>query len=311
MKQPAFEWYYIDAHCQGGYDIVFTLHTLPFMSVFDIVIWDLFVYKENRPYLHRFSTHPQNRLQRQNNPLLLQSDGQNYLRHEKNGIRLFFKEKDIELWLRLKQSKPIYYSTEKNLLPHSETNTYFNWTVFTPLSEAEGQLHEGSHTVSLQGIGYHDYNAGNIFLKKELKRWQWNKLYFGNRLLIIGNIEDREGNTKLISAISADGSLRWATHIKIEKKQSEIRYDIDDETFVFKEIKSYGIDDIRFFTCAPERKDRWSAKMRELIAYYSIINPLLKPIRAITTNVRYKRFRSEGILNGRTNCQIFYEEMYF
>ncbi len=311
MNPPSFEWYYIDAHCQDGYDIVFTLHTIPFMSVFEIAIWDLFVYKDNRLYMHHFFSHPRNRLQRQNKPLSMRFDDHNYLRHEDNNILLSFKEKDIELSLQLCQNSPISYSPLTNLLPEPAENTYFNWLIFTPLCKVEGQMRKDNEFIQLRGLGYHDYNVGNFFLKRELKQWQWIKLYFDDRLLIVGNIENRNGKSKLLSAIAADDVLHWATNTKIEKHQGATRYIIDNNEYVYKESKTYKIDDIRFLVCAPERKHSWPVKLRELSAYFSLINPLLKPLKSITTNVRYKRFRGEGNLNERTNCQTFHEEMYF
>ena len=311
MNQPSFEWYYIDTHCHNGYDIVFTLHTIPFMSVFEIAIWDLFVYKDNRPYLHRFFTWPRNRMQRQNAPLLLQADKYNYLQHDRDSILLSFKEKDIELKLKLIQDRPVSYSAEKNLLPDPAANAYFEWVVFSPLCTVEGRFRKGNEVTPLHGLGYHDYNTGNVFLKSELKQWKWNKLYFEDRLLIVGNIEDRSGKSKIVSALAADGTLQWPTNTAIEKHQNTIRYFIDDNEFVYEETKIYKLDDIRFFTCPAERKHQWLPKLRELMAYFSITNPLLKPLKYVTTNVRYKRFRSEGILNGQIKCQTFYEEMYF
>ncbi len=309
MYQPSFEWFYIDVHSENGYDLVFTMHTKPFSSVFDITIWDLFVYKDNRLYLHHFFTRPQNQLGRQDQPVMLHTDEHNFLQHNQSGAQLSLSDKEIELDLQLEYAPSP--QNEYELLTDPGPERSFRWILYAPYCRARGLLRKANEEIDFTGTAYHDYNSGNIVLKKELKRWYWKKFYFNERLLIYGDIVDRQGKVRRI-LIEADEKRRKVMNtVEEEKTDRALILKTPEKNWCYQTDKVIQIDDIRFYTTPQQNRGNIFSKMREIAAFVSISRHWLRPLQYIFTNARYKRYRTEGVMNDRYTCSTFHEEMYF
>ena len=75
-----FEWYYFDLHTHNGYDVVCTVHPKPFNSIFNISIFDVFVYKNNKVLFHHFFVKSADQKQNEEAPFVLKYDDNNYIK---------------------------------------------------------------------------------------------------------------------------------------------------------------------------------------------------------------------------------------
>ena len=116
-----FEWYYFDLHTEDGFDLIFTLHSRPFMSVFAVSIFDFFIYKDNELQEHRFFTLPSKNVQHSKDGSEIYYNENNYLSNDGLNIKVRAQSKDISLKLDfinlIKDTDPLI----KNLLPEPIT----------------------------------------------------------------------------------------------------------------------------------------------------------------------------------------------
>lgn len=311
MNDKTFEWYYFDIHTPDGYDIVFTLHTKPFSSVFDVTIWDIFVYKENRLNFHHFLVTPQSDLKFIEEPFLIRGAEHTFLRKAKDFIEISVRDDKINLSLQLKNKLPASESLEVELLPEADHNAYFKWVVFAPLCESRGKLIWNGAEINLEGTAYHDYNAGNINLRKRLKSWFWGKYYWERELIVFGEVLTRKGQKKNImlhiapNGMTMDGAPQKIIQkdcIYLKGMQKDFRFTLQDQE---------KLDDIRFYISTYPKILSPLAKIRETLAFLSLQKPAFSIISKILTNVRYYRHRSTGLLNGHHKTHSFTEKMLF
>jgi hypothetical protein len=311
MNDLKFEWYYFDIHTDDGYDVIFTLHTKPFNSVFDISIFDVFIYKDNQPLIHHFFIRPQNELSISQNPFCLIVDGDNYIRKSNNLIEVAVKDEKINLSLKFNNLLPEQKPVEMELYPDQEKGKYFKWIVYAPLCDAEGELTWDNNNIKIQGRGYHDYNAGNINLKKRLSGWHWSKFFYGENLLIFGEIVPRKNKTKRVLVhVTPEGCRKDDSPVKIEDgKNLQIKSPVVNFQFSNKEI--FNIDAIRFYISQLPAILLPLTKLWEITAHISTKNKFLSILKNILTNVKYIRYRKTGIADQKDLINSFHEEIHF
>ena len=302
-----FEWYYFDIHTKAGYDVVFTLHTKPFMSCFDISIFDFFIYKDKQRLAHHFYTRPQKQQVTNTNGFTVRYDQQNYLKHN-DIIQLEFKDEQVEFKLKLNPLVSMDKPVEMNLLPGDNDQEYFKWIVYAPMCEASGKLTFNEFNIQLDGLAYHDYNCGNINFKQKLKGWYWGKFYQEDRLSVIGQIEDRDGNKKNVYLKAENKELHWSQDVKILREENRISC----EDSVFDENEKWMLDNINLFVSATGgRVSVFMCKIREVVIFFSSRWRFFPYIEKILTNASYSLFRVEATSDTSDPVVSFYEDIKF
>lgn len=306
--QKAFEWYYFDIHTESGYDVIFTLHVKPFMSNFNISIFDFFVYQNNRQLYHYFFNHPQYEARVGSDHSRIYFDDRNIILSENNKILVRIEDKQISLQLELNILNKLARPIELNLLPVATDDRYFKWIVFAPLANATGQLQYKNEAIDLKGTAYHDYNTGNINLKKSLKRWYWGKFYQDDSIRVLGRITDRKGNQTQVSLYADSNKVDWQSEAVFEKLESGIKA----KDFTFTETHKWKIDDIRFFVNSPKGSlGLLAARFWEAALFFLSTRTATKFLYRLFTNVRYYRYRVEGQDRKARPVISFYEEIDF
>ncbi len=304
----SFEWYYFDIHTDSGYDVVFTLHVKPFMSRFDISIFDFFVYKDKQRLIHHFYSRPQQELLRGQDGYILRYDDRNYLKKTDDTFWLAFKDEKLEFNLQLDSLLPTAAPLNVNLLPDSENADLFKWTLFAPVCKGFGLLRFKGNEILLDGRGYHDYNGGSINLKQTLKGWYWGKFFEAGKLTILGQITDRNGKQKNIKLTADTNGLQQEQNIKIERASGVTTAG----DFKFTESIRWMLDDIRFFVSRNNSGGKQIfSKMMEILLYFLSRIPGLNFLHKMLSNTRYRRFRVEGTLPDGKALVSFFEEIEF
>ena len=306
MSNP-FEWYYFDVHTDSGHDVVFTLHVKPFMSRFEISIFDFFVYKDNKRLIHYFFSRPQQELQRGQNNNILKYDDRNFLKKTDDMFWLSFTDETIAFDLRLESLLSTDNPPQVNLLPEDRGNEYFKWIVYAPVCRASGALSFKEEEISLDGRGYHDYNGGSINLKKTLKGWYWGKFFEAERLTILGQITDRNEKQKNIMLTAGTNGIQQEPNIRIERASGVTTAG----DFKCTESAKWMLDDIRFFVSRGSGSKQIFSKIMELLLYFLSSIPGLNFLHRLLSNTRYRRFRVEGKRENGEPLLSFFEEIEF
>ena len=310
MKK-SFQWYYFDLHSEDGYDFVFTLHSRPFMTQFAVSIFDFFIYKDNRLLKHRFFSKPESSLQRNHNKYEVYFDEQNYILYDKRTIRVRAKNAHISLDLTLSNIAAGSEIPERNLLTGDSPSDFFVWKLIAPLCRARAAVNMDGQEFSLQGRGYHDYNAGNIILNRELRSWRWSKFYFPQKLVIIGEVVPREGKAGRILVVATQQGTQWSEDFRLSENRQRIKLQSRIVDFDFLRERFSQLDDIRFLLLNPPGIFAIPAKMFEMAIAIMLQFKFLNPLTKMLTNVRYVRQRLSGQNSAGKQVSVFQEEIFF
>ncbi len=306
-----FEWYYFDVHDDQGYDMVFTLHTRPFMSVFEISIFDIFIYRDNKPLHHYFFVRPFNEMKYSDNPFLIEYDEKNYIKKINDEIEVRFADPKIDLHFKFQNLLPKQEAIRVALHPPGDAEKYFIWILFAPRCTATGKITCRNETLEVTGRGYHDYNSGNINLKKKLSYWHWAKFFNGDFLQIFGHVILKSGFQRMIFVRADNKSIRLDENPQRDKSGSILKIESRIGSLKFKAHKTHPIDDLRFYVSVFPKPLLILAKIREIAASLALVYRPLRFFKGILTNGRYLRKRILGEVNGKQEIESFHEEMFF
>ncbi len=302
-------WHYFDVHTADGYDIVFTLHNRPFMSLFNVAIFDFFIYHNHRRILHYFFTLPQTREFTQAEPFLLRFDDHNYIKELNGGMEISAHNERINLQLRLENCLPPAEYIHLRL-PLGEKD-YFAWQLLAPQSASSGRLSWDNHELSLLGQGYHDRNYGTVHLKSALSGWRWAKFFLPDEMLIVGEMYFRKAPERFVLVRCTKQSCRWTQQATVERNRERLRIHSDLGDFSLQQRSKQRIDHTDFMIPAWPALLQPAEKLRELLAFFTINYKLLQPFKGIFTNGCYERYKSVYFDNHKQEVQAFQERIFF
>ena len=307
-QRVAFEWYYFDVHGQQDTDFVLTIHTRPFTSLFEVCIVDLFVYRNGRKWLHEFLVLPRNRLEKTERPLRIYFDEQNWLYQDGSQIRGEFGKPGIRLSFQfhspLLQRRPVHLP----LLPVATDAQQFDWVVFAPWGTATATIHWNGQVLTVEGAGYHDYNAGTVNFKRSIRHWFWAKFYMPHQLLIFGEIIDRHNRKRTVALLIEKERIRVDEHPEKSVENGVWRLDTTFGEFLFRPLKSHCVDAVSFYLPTVSPKLAGWGKFREVLQFY-VTKWRLTFLQPLLANAKYLRFRTVWEHHGR-RIQSFHEEMW-
>lgn len=309
MKKYFFEWYYFDIHSDNGYDIVFTLHSKPFMSQFKVAIFDYFIYKDNKVLLHHYSSLPQTEIEfdpRLGNILVR---GKTMLSREGDTIRLITGDATISLDL-LFESQIAHFSPVDVYFPLPEGHS-FSWHILSPLNKVTGKVNWNGRQLDLSGIGYHDANSGDINPRQVLRGWTWAKYFVDDILYIYGEVEARQFPLKRVFVKADSSGCVWDENPGYQEDAALQRIGSSLADLNFTVQKEQLIDDLYFYVALLPRSLSYIGKAREIAAHLSLTTAILKPFKRWLTNCRYQRLRQIGVTGGGNKATSFREIMFF
>ncbi|OLS13315.1 MAG: hypothetical protein RBG13Loki_3098 [Promethearchaeota archaeon CR_4] len=182
-KRGMYEWWYFDAHFEGGYTIV------------------AFFYAAN--------PNPGNAGKAGVELTLLRPDGQKtqkFIRYSLNDFRASKEKADVKIGHNTltsdysTSSLPVYkiHLEEAGLafdliysvsvhgwkpgsgFSHFADRGYFAWVVPIPRADVSGTIRDGDKTLSVSGVGYHDHNWLNFPFQMLIEYWMWGRVYSKN-----------------------------------------------------------------------------------------------------------------------------------
>ncbi|MGY5880189.1 MAG: lipocalin-like domain-containing protein [Candidatus Thorarchaeota archaeon] len=179
-----FEWWYFDAHLEGGYTLVAFFYAAipnPGLDQGKIAVELTLlrpdgrktqkIVKYKKPDFYASREKPDVKI------------GENYMKVEftDDGLpiyEIFLEDEDLMFNLTYKAQvkgwKPgTGYSHFANL-------GHFAWVVPFPRASVKGTIRDGDNTMEVTGVGYHDHNWLNFSFQSIIEYWMWGRVYSEN-----------------------------------------------------------------------------------------------------------------------------------
>ncbi|MHA2026043.1 MAG: lipocalin-like domain-containing protein [Candidatus Thorarchaeota archaeon] len=183
-KKNQFEWWYFDAHLEGGYTLVAFFYAAipnPGLDQGKIAVELTLlrpdgrktqkIIKYKKPDFYASREKPDVKI------------GENYMKVEfhDDGLptyEIFLEDEDLMFHLTYKaQVKGWKPGTGYS---HFADLGHFAWVVPFPRASVEGTVRDGDKTMSVNGVGYHDHNWLNFSFQSIIDYWMWGRVYSEN-----------------------------------------------------------------------------------------------------------------------------------
>ena len=286
-----------------------TIHPKPFNSIFDISIFDVFLYKDNAPLLHHYFVKNRNQIQRNKGDFVFIYDQENYIKKTGDQIELAIKDDFIDVHLFLKDILGEKHPKVNELIDKRNDESQFNWIVFAPYCEGKASIVWKDYKYDLKGNGYHDYNSGAANLKQIICKWYWGKYYFNDELLIYGEILAKNGKTRRIALWVNREGYAIDDNPELMENNQEFKFKVATKEIIFKMQPKKTIDSVVFYMSRLSGVTTF-VKISEALYYFSSRYSLTL-FTKLLGNTRYIRSRTIGKTLDNKTVSCFYEEMFF
>lgn len=179
-----FEWWYFDAHLEGGYTLVaffYAAYPNPGLDQGKIAveltllrpdgtkIQKVIKYKKSQFFASRETPH----VTIGNNTMKAEFPDDNLPIYE-----IYLEDEDLMFQLTYKaQVKGWKPGTGYS---HFADLGHFAWVVPFPRASVMGNIRDGTKMMSVSGVGYHDHNWLNFSFQSIIEYWMWGRVYSEN-----------------------------------------------------------------------------------------------------------------------------------
>jgi len=178
----SYEWWYFDAHLEGGYTIVaFFYAANPNPGATGKTGVELTLLRPDGRKTQRFVEYPHSEFRASREKADV-SIGGNRLESDWTGplpvYRIHLEEAGMAFDLT-------YASQVNPWKPGSGMSSfadmgYFAWVVPIPRAAVGGTIRDGDRTLEVKGVGYHDHNWLNFPFQRLIEHWMWGRVYSEN-----------------------------------------------------------------------------------------------------------------------------------
>ena len=179
-----FEWWYFDAHLEGGYTLVaffYAAYPNPGLDLGKIAVELTLLRPDGRKTQKVIKYKKSQFYASREEPLV--TIGNNTLEVEltDDGLpvyKIFLEDEDLMFDLTYKGEVKGWQPG--NGYSHFADLGYFAWIVPLPKASVEGTVRDGTKTMSVKGVGYHDHNWLNFSFQSIIEYWMWGRVYSKN-----------------------------------------------------------------------------------------------------------------------------------
>lgn len=190
-----FEWWYFDAAFDDGGYLVAILHSSLYNAVDHKPTLDLRYYPpEGAPVvtIGRFDRTAYraapDHCEVQIEECLAVDDGDHY--------RLSLRHGPLAAELTFFHELPGWRAGTGHLFFDAATGHHFDWIVPCPRACVTGHLTVAGKSRSVSGVGYHDHNWGNLYLRSAFRRWTWGRVLATDWTVLFGDVIGREDGSE-------------------------------------------------------------------------------------------------------------------
>lgn len=114
--------------------------------------------------------------------------GESWVVEENEVYRLHMHQGPLEAELAFYPQLPSWKVGSGHLFADSSRGQYFNWVVPVPIARVKGTLKVRGKSREVVGVGYHDHNWGNIYLRNAFRGWIWGRVWGKKCTLVFGDM---------------------------------------------------------------------------------------------------------------------------
>ena len=302
-----FEWWYFDAHLEGGYTLVAFFYAAipnPGLDQGKIAVELTLlrpdgrktqkIVKYKKPDFYASREKPDVKI------------GENYMKVEftDDGLpiyEIFLEDEDLMFNLTYKaQVKGWKPGTGYS---HFADLGHFAWVVPFPRASVKGTIRDGDNTMEVTGVGYHDHNWLNFSFQSIIEYWMWGRVYSENFTVSYAFIQCN------------DKVDRHAVKVLMAAKGSEVilssgEYEFTKEDFEFSEKAGHSFPRCISITNPESLEVKMDvAKVLEAENMLDNFNPVLAFLAKYVLRMKpgYFRLNSDFVLKV-THDGVDYEE---
>jgi predicted secreted hydrolase len=181
-KKGTYEWWYFDAHLEGGYIIVaFFYASNPNPGTAGKTGVELTLIRPDGRKTQRFIAYPGSEFKASTEKADVKI-GRNYLKSDWTAAlpvyEIHIEEEGIGFDLT-------YASQVNGWKPGSGSSNFagmgfFSWVVPIPRAAVQGTIRDGETIMPVKGVGYHDHNWLNFPFQRIIEYWMWGRVYSEN-----------------------------------------------------------------------------------------------------------------------------------
>ncbi len=246
---------------------------------------------------------------------------------EKNGIyHLNLSQGAIKAKLEFNPQLPSWKVGSGNLFLNSSSGEYFNWIVPVPRAYVTGTIKINEEKRFVKGVGYHDHNWGNIYLRNIFKDWVWGRIWGGKYTLVFGDLTPQGDAPQILPLLLGCDNKVWGIP-GVKRIQRE--YTKKDGCNRNNELRSISIESdqssdvsLSLISLKPLSIVQIPSLRPSLVPWRKLAEPLFgfshnipiigELLRTLMGKGLYKRWLAKGILrvgNEKIEVQGLVEEM--
>ena len=232
-----FEWWYFDAHLEGGYTLVaffYAAYPNPGLDQGKIAVELTLLRPDGRKTQKVIKFNKSQFFASGEIPHVTIGNNTMKATFTNDGLpiyEIFLEDEDLMFELTYKaQVKGWKPGTGYS---HFADLGHFAWVVPFPRASVEGSIRDGDKTMSVKGVGYHDHNWLNFSFQSIIEYWMWGRVYSENFTLSYAFIQCN------------DKVDRHAVKVLMAAKGSEVflssgEYEFSQDGFEFSEAAGHS-----------------------------------------------------------------------
>ncbi len=180
-----YEWWYFDAHLDGGYTIVaFFYAANPNPGNGGKTGVELTLLRPDGRKTQKFIKYPRSAFMASKEKAdvkighnTLTSD---YLTGALPVYKIHLDEPELGIEFDLTYVNTVHGWKPGSGFSHFANHGYFAWVVPIPRADVRGTIRDGDKTIPVTGVGYHDHNWLNFPFQMMIEYWMWGRVYSPN-----------------------------------------------------------------------------------------------------------------------------------
>jgi predicted secreted hydrolase len=184
-KRGMYEWWYFDAHLEGGYTIVaffYAANANPGNAGKTGV--ELTLLRPDGRKTQKFIRYPRSAFMASKEKADVKI-GNNTLTSDYSAgslpvYQIHLDEPELGIGFDLTYANTVHGWKPGSGFSHFANQGYFAWVVPIPRAEVRGMIRDGDKTIPVTGVGYHDHNWLNFPFQMMIEYWMWGRVYSKN-----------------------------------------------------------------------------------------------------------------------------------
>ncbi len=195
-KKNQFEWWYFDAHLEGGYTLVaffYAAYPNPGLDTGKIAVEMTLLRPDGRKTQKLIKYKKPDFYASREKPDV--KIGENYMKAEfgDDGLPIYeIYIEDEDLMFHLTYKSVVKMWMPGNGYSHFANLGYFAWVVPFARASVTGTVRDGTDTMTVSGVGYHDHNWLDFSFQSIIEYWMWGRVYSDNFTIAYAFIQCNE-----------------------------------------------------------------------------------------------------------------------